>query len=1193
MQKSGVLAVAAFSVAPIFIIGSAPARLAALGPQLSIVAPTQVALGEPIEIDVSLRDAPTVAGYEASVRYDESAGDFGGVVFGDGSSSGDVATTVTTDPVGGAAYAAYTCLASGCPASSPGDRAALERVQVRIEPLQAGHHTISFEQLKFVDLQGRSVSVDVPNTTVSVDVGGSTAPTFAPSPVGFALPSDSATSSPASGADSIGVNELAMTWSDARRFGVCNTPSGADPNGDGCLDIADLQLAGASAAAPAGAASSRTEGSIGLAAAVPWVVNSVGDLQDSNLGNSRCETVNGDCTLRAAITNANESPGPDTINFNIPGGGARLIILSSPLPTINDVSGGVTIDGYTQPGSHPNTDPLASNAVITVEIGGRGSVINDPVNGFDAFKLVSGGNVIRGLAIYNVFNHFELFGTGAAGNVIVGNFIGSDAGSTFIAPSRADGGSGVTMVSGAHQNAVGSPLLADRNVIGGTPSTGVRIQHVGSDNNVVQNNLFGLKPAGNAGLPVGFSGIDIQFAAKNNLVGGTGPGEGNVISGAGTANGVDLSHTPQTTGNRVVGNVIGTTPAGNAVFPYTQNFRGVVFKDHVEGNFVIDNVIGGSKQEALWVQFDTTGGNFVSGNRVGVARDGSAVPNSKVGMYVQGHDFQVIGNVFANNATGGILVTQEPGNPIGRSTKNKLSGNTFGANGSGLAIDLASPTGPTANDAGDADSGPNTALNYPVLSPATTTSVTGQACANCSVEIYKAFADGLGRGVGTKLAGAVTTGADGSLTTVLCNVAVGDKIAAIAIDAAGNTSEFSPVTSVTSVGAPAPPGSCGSVSAFHALQPARVLDTRLVGTTVDGLAQGGGLVARGATIELPILNRGGVSETAAAVVLNVTATEGSGPGFVTVYPCGSQRPFASNLNFVAGASVPNAVIAQVGAGGAVCLFVSEGVQLIADVNGFFPPGSGFHPLVPGRFLDTRPGSPTIDGQSQGGGKVARDSTTELTVLNRGDVGPDATAVVLNVTITEPSIAGFATVYPCGQTRPLASNLNFVAGQTVPNQVISQVGVGGKVCLYSLESTQLIVDVSGYFTSESSLVSLLPARLLDTRPGTTTVDGQFQGGGIVAKDGTVALTVAGRGSVSANPGAVVLNVTVDGPQGAGFITVYPCDEARPNASSLNYVAGQAVPNSVIARVSADGKVCFYASAATHLVVDVDGYFPPAP
>ena len=207
---------------------------------------------------------------------------------------------------------------------------------------------------------------------------------------------------------------------------------------------------------------------------------------------------------------------------------------------------------------------------------------------------MSANNRIQGLAIYNVFNHFELTGAGATGNVIVGNFIGSDAGSTFFAPASATGGSGITMVSGTNHNVVGTAALADRNVIAGTPSTGIRIQHGGTNNNVVQNNIFGLKPHGDARLRLGYSGIDIQFDAKNNLIGGPGLHEGNVISGA-TFAGVDLSHNPGTTGNRVANNFFGTTPAGNASPAFTRNFHGVSIKDNVEDNFVSDNVIGGSQ----------------------------------------------------------------------------------------------------------------------------------------------------------------------------------------------------------------------------------------------------------------------------------------------------------------------------------------------------------------------------------------------------------------------------------------------------------------------------------------------------------------------------------------------------------------------------------------------------------------------
>ena len=77
-------------------------------------------------------------------------------------------------------------------------------------------------------------------------------------------------------------------------------------------------------------------------------------------------------------------------------------------------------------------------------------------------------------------------------------------------------------------------------------------------------------------------------------------------------------------------------------------------------------------------------------------------------------------------------------------------------------------------------------------------------------------------------------------------------------------------------------------------------------------------------------------------MLNVTVTGAQGTGFITVYPCGQAVPTTSNLNFVTGDTVPNAVIVKLGAGGKVCLFAAESAtHLIADVNGYFPAGSGF------------------------------------------------------------------------------------------------------------------------------------------------------------------------------------------------------------------------------------------------------------
>ena len=123
--------------------------------------------------------------------------------------------------------------------------------------------------------------------------------------------------------------------------------------------------------------------------------------------------------------------------------------------------------------------------------------------------------------------------------------------------------------------------------------------------------------------------------------------------------------------------------------------------------------------------------------------------------------------------------------------------------------------------------------------------------------------------------------------------------------------------------------------------------------SVDGEFEGIGIRAAGSVTELLVAGRGGVPVDASAVVLNVTVTEAVGPGFVTVWPCGVSRPTASNLNFGLGSTVPNAVVAKVGVGGRVCVFVSNATHLVVDVNGFFPAGAEFTALSPSRLLETR------------------------------------------------------------------------------------------------------------------------------------------------------------------------------------------------------------------------------------------------
>ena len=244
------------------------------------------------------------------------------------------------------------------------------------------------------------------------------------------------------------------------------------------------------------------------------------------------------------------------------------------------------------------------------------------------------------------------------------------------------------------------------------------------------------------------------------------------------------------------------------------------------------------------------------------------------------------------------------------------------------------------------------------------------------------------------------------------------------------------------------------------------------------LFAGQGIRSAGSTLELTVTSRGGVAADATAVALNVTAVGGTAAGYVTVYPCGSTQPTASNLNYTAGAIMPNAVIAKIGTDGKVCLFVSAATHLVVDVNGSFPPSASFQSQNPARVLEHDPGCRPSTGSSKGSGFVAAGRS-----LRCRSPGGRRFQVTRGTRLTPPALEaqgpGFVTVFPCGSAIPTASNINFTTGSTVANLVISKVGDRGAVCVFSNQRTHLVVDVDGYFPLVTSYHSLVPARLLDT------------------------------------------------------------------------------------------------------------------
>ena len=246
--------------------------------------------------------------------------------------------------------------------------------------------------------------------------------------------------------------------------------------------------------------------------------------------------------------------------------------------------------------------------------------------------------------------------------------------------------------------------------------------------------------------------------------------------------------------------------------------------------------------------------------------------------------------------------------------------------------------------------------------------------------------------------------------------------------------------------------------------------------------------------------------------------------------------------------------------------------------------TGLITLTPSRIINTRP-------TGKIGNRTGTADPMTFNVYGKGGLPTSGIgAVLLNVTVVDPEVGnegGYLTVYPCASGRPDASNLNFVSGQIIPNTVIAPVDSAGNICFYSYGKTHVLADVSGYFLTGSSLQTLTPTRIINTRPT----------GKIGNRTGTadpMTFNVYGKGGLpTSGIGAVLLNVTVVDPEvgnEGGYLTVYPCASGRPDASNLNFVSGQIIPNTVIAPVDSAGNICFYSYGKTHVLADVSGYFP---
>lgn len=420
----------------------------------------------------------------------------------------------------------------------------------------------------------------------------------------------------------------------------------------------------------------------------------------------------------------------------------------------------------------------------------------------------SGRNVISGNYQYGL----SVSGSNTTGLVLQGNYIGTDASGDLPVANFAGG---IGVLFGAHDLNLGGTNFGSGNVISGNGGDGVQLQGLGVCNVVVQGNLIGLNASGTSVISNSLSGISISGGACGNVVGGTANGAANVISGnmvqglrisdSGTSNNV-------VQGNLIGTGPEGTNAFPNEFVGVS--IRGGASGNLIGGTGpCAGNVISGNDGYGVLLGDTDTSRNVVQANLVGVDRTGTnALANSSVGVVLSGGATQnVIGgtntgaaNVIAHNGSDGIALFDN------LTTGNTIRGNAiFDNDGLGLNLvgGLENFFGVTENDADDADTGPNNLQNFPEITDAlanggiTTINGTLQSGTNRIywIDLYRnTTADASGNGEGERYLGSVClttdTNGTGCFSYTATNGWAGQFLTATATDAeTGDTSEFSSV----------------------------------------------------------------------------------------------------------------------------------------------------------------------------------------------------------------------------------------------------------------------------------------------------------------------------------------------------------------------------------------------------------------
>ena len=618
---------------------------------------------------------------------------------------------------------------------------------------------------------------------------------------------------------------------------------------------------------------------------------------------------------------------------------------------------------------------VAHGGTIGVDVTGTSHTVGGTASG--AGNLISGhgGDGVRIRA-------------GTSGNLIQGNFIGTNAAGTAAMINFAAGIS----ITDSPNNSIGGTAAGAGNVISGN-TTGLTITGAASTGNSVAGNLIGLSAAGTAPIPNVAFGVRI-VSAPNNSIGSVLAGARNVISGNG-GSAISLFHADQT---QILGNFIGTDPSGTAPIPN----NGAVFDDGsvgilvgaaalgggnvISGNFGDAVALSGSNNATIQgnnagtnaagtgplpntgsgvVLVNTSGatiggsaageGNLLSGNQnngilisggsapsirgnwIGIDRAGTgAIPNAGSGVFAAGPAMvgdgtAAGGNLIAVNSRQGVRVLTTQNVTI-RGNRIFDNGSPFYLN-SELGIDLEDD-GPTPNDPGDGDTGANGLQNFPVIRSTTVdssnTTVVGSfnsmPSTGYTLDFYSNPACGLlGYGQGRTFLGSAMVTTDAS----------GNANFNLSFPTVNLSETVITATATDPNGNTSEFSACAIVAArFYAVTPCRVVDTRRAAGPY-----GGPSLQAGADRAFVFGGQCGIPATAAAVAVNVVAMNPTtGPGFLTLFPGGTARPHTATINYNAGKIRANNAVIPLGTLNDIMVHCGQGngtADMVIDVNGYF------------------------------------------------------------------------------------------------------------------------------------------------------------------------------------------------------------------------------------------------------------------